>query len=163
RRRRRGDRLPRLRRRRPHHRCFAAGGRRVYGGVMMGDVGESTFWNGFSNMAETFERGRVVFASGEGAYLADTEGNRYFDASGGLCDSAAGHGRGETAEAIGAQAARLAATTSFDISSADVTLAVADRIAALTPLRDPRVFLTSGGSDSVDSAGKIIRRYFALR
>lgn len=124
---------------------------------------ERTFWNGFSNMAETRERGRVVFTGGDGCYLTDTEGNRYFDASGGLWYNAVGHGRQEIADAIGAQAARLAACTSFDVYSADVTLAVADRIANLTPLVDPRVFLTSGGSDSVDSAGKIIRRYFALR
>lgn len=122
-----------------------------------------SFWNGFSNMAETLERGRVVFTAGDGCYLTDIEGNRYFDASGGLWYNAVGHGRQEIAAAIGSQAGRLAACTSFDVYSADVTLAVADRIAALTPVPDPRVFLTSGGSDSVDSAGKIIRRYFALR
>lgn len=122
-----------------------------------------SFWNGFSNMAESLDRGRVVFTHGEGAYLFDRDGNRYFDASGGLWYNAVGHGRGEIAAAIGEQAARLAACTSFDVYSADITLAVADRIAGLTPIRDSRVFLTSGGSDSVDSAGKIIRRYFALR
>jgi putrescine---pyruvate transaminase len=128
---------------------------------MNGD--EGSFWNGFSNMAETSARGRVVFTEGEGCHLTDRDGNRYFDASGGLWYNAVGHGRQEIAEAIGRQAGRLAACTSFDIYSADVTLAVADRIGALTPVRDPRVFLTSGGSDSVDSAAKIIRRYFALR
>jgi putrescine---pyruvate transaminase len=129
--------------------------------TMNNDQGQ--FWNGFSNMAETFERGRVVFTAGDGCYLTDVEGNRYFDASGGLWYNAVGHGRQEIADAIGRQAGRLAACTSFDVYSADVTLEAAERIAALTPLRDPRVFLTSGGSDSVDSAGKIIRRYFALR
>jgi adenosylmethionine-8-amino-7-oxononanoate aminotransferase len=124
---------------------------------------EGRFWHPFSNMAESLERGRVVFTGGEGCYLTDRDGNRYFDASGGLWYNAVGHGREKIAAAIGAQAARLAACTSFDIYAADVTLEVADRIAALTPVRDPRVFLTSGGSDSVDSAGKIIRRHFALR
>jgi putrescine aminotransferase len=122
-----------------------------------------SFWHPFSNMAESLERGRVVFTGGEGCYLIDRDGKRYFDASGGLWYNAVGHGREEIATAIGAQAARLAACTSFDVYAADVTLEVADRIAALTPVRDPRVFLTSGGSDSVDSAGKIIRRHFALR
>jgi len=130
--------------------------------MTMASAGD-TFWNGFSNMAESLQRGRVVFTSGDGCYLTDREGKRYFDASGGLWYNAVGHGRQEIADAIGRQAASLAACTSFDIYSADVTLAVADRIAALTPIRDPRVFLTSGGSDSVDSTGKIIRRWFALR
>jgi putrescine---pyruvate transaminase len=125
--------------------------------------GNGTFWNPFSNMAESLERGRVVFRGGDGCYLFDQEGRSYFDASGGLWYNAVGHGRQEIAAAVGRQAGRLAACTSFDVYSADVTLEVADRIADLTPVRDPRVFLTSGGSDSVDSAGKIIRRYFGLR
>jgi putrescine aminotransferase len=130
----------------------------------MATTGDSgSFWHPFSNMAESLERGRVVFTRGEGCYLFDRDGNRYFDASGGLWYNAVGHGRQEIAAAIGRQAARLAACTSFDVYAADVTLEVADRVASLTPVRDPRVFLTSGGSDSVDSAGKIIRRYFGLR
>jgi len=85
---------------------------------------QGQFWNGFSNMAETFERGRVVFPAGDGCYLTDVEGNRYFDASGGLWYNAVGHGRQEIADAIGRQAGRLAACTSFDVYSADVTLDV---------------------------------------
>ena len=126
-----------------------------------GDI--SRFWHPFANMAETAARGRVVFVSGEGAYLTDSEGKSYFDASGGLWFNAVGHGREAIAAAIASQAGKLAATTSFDVYATDVTLAVADRIAELAPMPNPRVFLTSGGSDSIDSAGKIIRRYFGLR
>jgi putrescine aminotransferase len=114
-------------------------------------------------MAETEARGRVVFVSGEGAHLTDSEGRRYFDASGGLWYNAVGHGRERIAEAVAAQARKLAATTCFDVYASDVTLAVADRVAELAPMECARVFLTSGGSDGIDSAGKIIRRYFALR
>ena len=125
--------------------------------------GAGAFWNPFSNMAETAARGRVVFASGEGSHLVDTEGRRYFDAAGGLWYNAVGHGREEIARAVGEQAAKLAACTSFDVYSADVTLEVAEKVAALSGLPGARVFLTSGGSDSIDSAGKIIRRWFGLR
>ena len=38
-----------------------------------------------------------------------------------------------------------------------------ERIAGLAPRDDPLVFLTSGGSDAVDSAVKIVRRYWTLR
>ena len=38
---------------------------------------------------------------------------------------------------------------------------LADRIAALAPVAGSKVFFTSGGSDSVDSAAKLARRYFA--
>jgi putrescine---pyruvate transaminase len=126
-----------------------------------GDI--SRFWHPFANTAETAERGRVVFVSGEGAHLTDSEGKTYFDASGGLWYNAVGHGRERIARAIADQAAKLAATTCFDVYASDVTLEVADRVAALSPLPEGRVFLTSGGSDSIESAGKIIRRYFGLR
>lgn len=126
-----------------------------------GDI--SRFWHPFANMAETMARGRVVFVSGEGSYLTDSEGRRYFDATGGLWYNAVGHGRELIARAVAAQAETLAATTCFDVYATDVTLAVADRVAELAPVEEGRVFLTSGGSDSVDSAAKIIRRYFALR
>ncbi|HEY1853654.1 MAG TPA: aminotransferase class III-fold pyridoxal phosphate-dependent enzyme [Solirubrobacterales bacterium] len=134
---------------------------RVQAIATIGDV--SSFWHPFANMAETASRGRIVFVSGEGSHLTDSEGKRYFDASGGLWYNAVGHGRERIARAIAEQAQKIAATTCFDVYATDVTLEVADRIAALSPLEGARVFLTSGGSDSVDSAGKIIRRYFALR
>ncbi len=126
-----------------------------------GDI--SRFWHPFANMAETMERGRIVFVSGEGATLIDSEGRRYFDATGGLWYNAVGHGRAEIATAIAEQATKLAATTCFDVYAPDVTLEVADRIAALSPMPDGRVFLTSGGSDGIDTAGKIVRRYFGMR
>src|SRR5205085_10620396 len=118
-----------------------------------GDIG--SFWNPFSNMAETAARGRVVFVSGEGCYITDTEGKRYFDASGGLWYNAVGHGRERIAEAIAAQASKLAACSGFDVYSADVTLEASERIAALSGIPGAKVFLTSGGPDSIDSAGKI--------
>jgi len=126
-----------------------------------GDI--SRFWHPFANMAGTMASGRVVFVSGQGAELVDSEGKRYFDASGGLWYNAVGHGRQQIVRAIAEQAEKLAATTCFDVYATDVTLEVADRIAALVPVEDGRVFLTSGGSDSIESAGKIIRRYFGLR
>ena len=38
---------------------------------------------------------------------------------------------------------------------------VAERLCGLAPVDDPRVFLTSGGGDSIDTAAKLARRYFA--
>jgi adenosylmethionine-8-amino-7-oxononanoate aminotransferase len=39
-------------------------------------------------------------------------------------------------------------------------LDLAERVAAYAPLDDPKVFLTSGGSDSIDTALKLVRRYW---
>ena len=40
--------------------------------------------------------------------------------------------------------------------------ALADRVAAIAPMADAKVFLTSGGSDSIDTATKMVRRYWQL-
>jgi putrescine---pyruvate transaminase len=39
-------------------------------------------------------------------------------------------------------------------------LELAERVAGYAPLEDPKVFLTSGGSDSIDTALKLARRYW---
>jgi putrescine aminotransferase len=122
----------------------------------------SSFWHPFSNLAAT-ERDRVVFVRGRGAIVEDADGSEYFDATAGLWYCAVGHGEARIAEAISAQASRLAAYSCFGSYATDVTLDLADRIAHLAPVDAPRVFLTSGGSDGVDTAGKIVRRHFALR
>ena len=41
--------------------------------------------------------------------------------------------------------------------------ALASRVASLAPVADSKVFLTSGGSDSIDTATKMARRYWQLR
>jgi len=121
----------------------------------------SRFWHPFSNLAET-EAAELVLVRGEGASVEDAEGNRYFDATAALWYCAAGYGREPIARAIGEQAARLSSYSCFGNYATDTTLTLAERLAARLPVDDARVFLTSGGSDGVDSAAKIVRRHFAL-
>ena len=105
----------------------------------------------------------LVIARGDGARVWDTAGREYFDASGGLWYNAVGHGRQEIAAAIGPPGGPAGGLYLLRrlLRRCHARGRRSDR--GITPVRDPRVFLTSGGSDSVDSAGKIIRRYFALR
>ena len=87
-----------------------------------GDI--SRFWHPFANMAGTMASGRVVFVSGQGAELVDSEGKRYFDASGGLWYNAVGHGRQQIVRAIAEQAEKLAAIFS---AWAAIALAIRSR------------------------------------
>jgi putrescine aminotransferase len=59
--------------------------------------------------------------------------------------------------------ARLAAYSNFGDFTTEPTERLASRVAALAPLDDPLVFFTSGGSDAVESAVKIVRRYWSLQ
>jgi putrescine---pyruvate transaminase len=42
----------------------------------------------------------------------------------------------------------------------DATLQLAERVASFAPLPDAKVFFTSGGSEAIDTAAKLVRRYW---
>ena len=117
------------------------------------------FWHGFADMHVVAER-EIVFRRGEGVWLEDVEGRRYLDATAALWYCNVGLGRREIAEAVAEQLVRLAAYSSFGPYTTEPTLALAERLAALAPIDDAVVFLGSGGSDAVDTAAKLARRYW---
>ena len=111
-------------------------------------------------MGSVTSKGPFVVTRGEGAHIWDAEGNSYLDATAGLWFTNVGHGRTEIAEAVAAQLGRLAHYSGFGDLTSDVTDALADRLAGIAPVADSKIFFTSGGSDSVDTAAKLARRYF---
>ena len=108
------------------------------------------------------ERGELVLERGEGVWVWDEEGRRYLDAAAGLWYCHAGYGRGEIADAAAGQMRSLHAYSAYTDFAARTTLDATDRIAALSPLEDAVVFLTSGGAESIESAAKLARRFFSL-
>jgi adenosylmethionine-8-amino-7-oxononanoate aminotransferase len=58
---------------------------------------------------------------------------------------------------------RLAAYSTFGDFATRPTLDLAERLADMSPASGTRVFLTSGGSDGIDSAVKLARRFWAER
>ena len=117
------------------------------------------FWHGFADMHVIKDR-EIVIASGEGAVIADTNGKEYIDATAALWFCNAGYGRREIADAVAAQLTRMHAYSSFGAYTTDATLRVAERLTALSPIPNAVVFLASGGSDAIDTAGKLARRYW---
>jgi adenosylmethionine-8-amino-7-oxononanoate aminotransferase len=105
--------------------------------------------------------GLPVIVRGEGCELWDRDGNRYLDALSTLFCVNAGHGRTELADAAAAQMRELAYGTTWDMVHPPA-LALAARIADLAPGDLDRVFFTSGGSESVESALKLVRTYHQL-
>jgi len=98
----------------------------------------------------------------EGVWIYDTDGRRYLDGTASLWYCQVGHGRTEIIDAIAAQARRLDAYHTFGDFSNGPIGALAARIASYAPDPASTVFFTSGGSDSVDTAAKMARRYFAV-
>ncbi len=119
-----------------------------------------TLWHPFSDMGAVERGGEFLLTRGDGASVFDAEGNSYLDASAGLWFVNVGHGRAEIADAAAAQMRKLAAYHTFGDFVTEPSLELADRLATIAPVPDSKVFLTSGGSDSVDTAAKLARRYW---
>ena len=99
---------------------------------------------------------------GDGCFLIDADGKRYFDGSGGAAVSCLGHSNARVAEAVQKQVADLAfAHTGFFTS--EPAEALADLLIANAPGRLDRVYLVSGGSEAVESAIKLARQYHVER
>jgi putrescine---pyruvate transaminase len=120
------------------------------------------FWHAFADMAALQRDGEFVLQRGEGAHVWDEAGRRYLDATAGLWFANVGFGREEIATAAAAQMMALPAYSTFGDLSNRPAIELADRVSALAPVADSKVFLTSGGSDSIDTATKMARRYWQL-
>ncbi|MED5608860.1 aspartate aminotransferase family protein [Pseudomonas sp. JH-2] len=96
---------------------------------------------------------------GDGAYLVDSEGRRYLDASGGAAVSCLGHSDPAVIEAVRRQVGTLAyAHTSFFTTEPMEELA--DFLVARAPAGMRSVYFVSGGSEAVEAALKLARQYF---
>jgi adenosylmethionine-8-amino-7-oxononanoate aminotransferase len=124
-----------------------------------GAVQETLLWHSQAHMPTT-KRREIVLARGEGAYVWDEQGNRLLDAPASLWYCNVGHGRREIAEAVSEQMCLLEAYSTFQRYATRPALDVAARVAELAPIENSKIFLTSGGGDAVDTAAKLVRRYW---
>jgi adenosylmethionine-8-amino-7-oxononanoate aminotransferase len=123
----------------------------------------TTFWHPFADMHAVDASGAITLVRGEGAYVVDDTGRRYLDATASLWYCNVGWGRTEIADAAAAQMRQIPTYSTFGDLTNRPAEELAERVAALAPVADSKVFLTSGGSDSIDTATKMARRYWQLR
>ena len=129
-------------------------------------VGEHTvstaFWHPFADMAAV-SRQELIIERGEGVWVYDADDRRYLDATASLWYANIGHGRTEVADAVSKQMRRLDAYQTFGAFGNRPANALCAALAERAPIADARVFLTSGGGDSIDTAAKLARRHFVLQ
>lgn len=119
----------------------------------------SRFWHGFADM-HSVATDHLVLRRAEGVWIEDADGRRYLDATAGLWYCNVGYGREAIARAVADQMVRLAAYSNFGAFATEPTLQLAERLSALAPMPGAVVFLGSGGSDAIDTAAKLARRYW---
>lgn len=120
---------------------------------------DTKLWHPQASMSRV-KRSELVLVRGEGAYLWDADGRRLLDAPASLWYCNVGHGRSEIADAAAKQILTLEAYSTFGRFATPPALELAERVAAMAPVADGRVFFGSGGSDAIETAAKLARRYW---
>ena len=107
--------------------------------------------------------GARIIVKGDGPYIWDSEGNRILDGMSGLWTTAVGYGRKELADAAYEQMMQLPFYNTFFRTTHPPVIAMAKRIAEIAPANLNQVFFGSSGSESNDTAIRLIRHYWALK
>ena len=104
-----------------------------------------------------------IISRGEGCWLWDTNGKRYFDGMSGLFCTQIGHSFGaELGEAAAKQMAELPFFINWSYAHPRV-IELSAKIAELAPGDLNRMFFCSGGSEANDSIIKLVRQYHQIR
>ena len=110
-----------------------------------------------SAVLPTYARAPLTFVRGEGCWLVDESGRRYLDAGGGIAVNALGHAHPGLVGVLQAQAAKLWHTSNlYQIPNQQE---LAEKLVAHT-FADT-VFLTNSGTESMECALKMARKYFS--
>jgi adenosylmethionine-8-amino-7-oxononanoate aminotransferase len=125
------------------------------------DLAKRHLWMHFTRMGAYADQDVPIIVRGDGCHVWDEKGNRYFDGLSALFCVNIGHGRHDVAAAGAEQAKELGFFTNWSYAHPRA-IELAARIASLTPGDLNRVFFTSGGSEAVESAIKLVRQYHKL-
>jgi len=128
------------------------------------DLDKKHFIHPTSSLKQQHETGApFIFTEGKGVYLTDITEKKVLEGMSSLWNVNVGYGREELAEAAREQMEKLAFTNSFSSMSNEPAIRLAAKLAEITPGDLNAVFFTSGGSESNDTAYKLVRYYWKLK
>ena len=102
---------------------------------------------------------QLNIVSGKGVYVYDDAGNQYLEGLSGLWCSALGYGNEELIAAINSQLKTLSYSHLFGGRTHPVVMELADKLAAMVPVEDAKIFFSNSGSEANDSQIKMLRYY----
>lgn len=123
---------------------------------------EYHLWHPFTQMRKFLDSQMLIVERGQGVYLYDQNGKQYLNLNSCLWNAPLGLGRPEIIEAVVHQLHELSYSSLFRFAHRPA-VNLAQKIARIVPGRLNRVFLTSNGSESVETAIKMVRKYFHLQ
>ncbi|TCR79619.1 aspartate aminotransferase family protein [Rhizobium sp. BK376] len=117
----------------------------------------SNFWMPFTANRQ-FKAAPRMLAAAKGMFFEDRDGRKILDGTAGLWCVNAGHGREPIADAVHRQLMDLDFAPTFQMGH-PIAFEFAERLGKIAPAGLDRVFFTSSGSESVETALKIAIAY----
>ena len=110
-------------------------------------------------LMHTYGRFQIVLDREEGVYLYDNDGKKYLDFAAGIAVFALGYGVKEYNDALKAQVDKLLHTSNYYYNIPTIT--ACEKIVKTTGL--DRVFMTNSGTEAVEGAIKLARKYYYVK
>ena len=111
------------------------------------------------HLIHTYNRYQIVLDKGEGVYLYDVDGKKYLDFAAGIAVFALGYGNKAYNDALKAQVDKLLHTSNlFYNAPASMAAAVLTEKSGMD-----RVFFTNSGTEAIEGAIKLARKYAYLK
>ncbi|MEY9975855.1 aspartate aminotransferase family protein [Lysinibacillus sp. RC79] len=122
-------------------------------------IDASRVWHCWNQMDVYLKQMYTLIEKSEGNILTDQEGKNYLDANSSLWNVNIGHGHPKVINAINKQFQQLDNTSLF-LTTNGPAIELSKKLSELTGNRYPHVFYTNSGSESTDTAMKMVRQYF---
>jgi 4-aminobutyrate aminotransferase len=99
----------------------------------------------------------IALVDGDGRRVVDAEGNEYLDFFGGILTTMTGYNVPEVVAAVQEQAGKMVHTSTLYLIEQQVELA--EKLIALSPIPDAKVFFTNSGTEANDTALMLATQY----
>ena len=107
-------------------------------------------------LMHTYSRYQIVLDKGEGVYLYDINGKKYLDFAAGIAVFALGYGNKEYNDALKNQIDKLLHTSNYYYNIP--TINAAEKLVKASGM--DRVFFTNSGTEAIEGAVKLARKYY---
>ncbi|BBB26681.1 aminotransferase [Amphritea japonica] len=102
----------------------------------------------------------LTIERGDGAYVYDSEGNQYLEGLAGLWCTSLGYNNRELIDTTAEQMGKLSYSHMFGGKTHQVGIDLSEKLTAMVPVENAKVFFGNSGSDANDTHVKMLRYYF---
>jgi len=118
------------------------------------------FLHPFTDFQSLARKGARIITRADNIYLWDSDGHKLLDAMSGLWCVNVGYGQQALVDAAAAQMKELPFYNAFFQTATQPAIALAEKLAEVTPPQFRHVFFSGSGSEGNDTVVRMVRRYW---